>query len=135
MDIINTINRDLVAANERIAELESGSRVMGCGYCGTEISRYDGVEMPPPDSELARMLDEFQAHDKACPNNPLVADLAAANAEVERLNKELESAEKVVKAASKVIKRCKKEGNYPLQEIRDMCNEIESAKLAGMEVK
>lgn len=59
------------------SELDASKRVMGCGYCGQEIWKYAGA-FPMPESVHSEAVAAFVAHDRACPCNPLAAELDAS---------------------------------------------------------
>lgn len=56
-------------------QLEGNKRVMGCGYCGETIWKYNGA-FPLPHDVVEQAIKVFESHDRICTQNPLAAENA-----------------------------------------------------------
>jgi len=63
-----------------LTDREERNRVVGCCYCGDEITRVQDISMPP--AECERIIKLCTEHDANCERNPLRAKLHASKSQV-----------------------------------------------------
>lgn len=80
---LHDVRNELMVARVELADAQVIRRTVLCVSCGATLLA-DAAQLTP------NMLSEMQAHDRVCPNNPMVKEFADARAENGRLREAAE---------------------------------------------